>query len=56
MSSEFAYGWLCVLWMVQGIGFVRAYLTAKADESLWARNVALVIHIITLVALLSVNF
>jgi hypothetical protein len=55
MSSEFAYGWLCVLWMFQGIGFVRAYLTAKPEESLGARNVALSIHIITLVALLNVK-
>lgn len=55
MSSEFAYAWLCVLWMFQGIGFVRAYITAKAGEPLAARNVALVIHVITLVALLNVT-
>jgi hypothetical protein len=55
MSSEFAYAWLCVLWVFQGIGFLRAYLTAKPEESLGARNVALVIHIITLLALLNVK-
>lgn len=55
MSSEFSYTWLCVLWVFQGMGFVRAYMTSKAGESLGARNVALVIHIITLFALLNVK-
>jgi hypothetical protein len=55
MSSEFSYAWLCVLWVFQGIGFARAYMTAKAGESLGARNVALVIHIITLLALMNVK-
>lgn len=55
MSSEFAYGWLCVLWMFQGLGFARAYITAKAGDPLGARNVALVIHIITLLALMNLK-
>ena len=55
MSSEFAYAWLCILWVFQGIGFARAYITAKAGDSLGARNVALVLHIITLFALMNVK-
>ena len=53
---NFWYGWLVVVWIFQSIGFMRAYLLHNADgESLAARHVALVIHAITLFALINVR-
>jgi hypothetical protein len=55
MNSDFAYGWLVVLWIFQGLGFIRVYFQSKHEESMAARNVAFVLHLITLVALMNIK-
>lgn len=52
---NFWYAWLIVVWIFQSIGFMRAYLQHKDGESLAARNVAFVIHAITLFALINIK-
>lgn len=52
---NFWYAWLVVIWVFQSIGFVRAYMQHKEGESLAARNVAMVIHFVTLAALINIK-
>lgn len=52
---SFWYGWLIALWVFQSIGFVRAYIQHPDGEPLAARNLALLLHVITLVAILNVR-
>jgi hypothetical protein len=52
---NFWYAWLIIIWIFQSIGFARAYTQHKEGESLAARNTALVIHIVTLAALINIK-
>ena len=55
MNSDFAYGWLVVLWIFQGLGFIRVYFKSTQEESMAARNVAFFLHFITLIALINIK-
>jgi hypothetical protein len=52
---NFWYSWLIVIWIFQSIGFMRAYLTNKEGEPLLVRHIALVLHLITLFAIINVK-
>jgi hypothetical protein len=52
---NFWYAWLIVIWIFQSIGFARAYFQHTDGESLAARNVAFIIHIVSLLALLNIK-
>jgi hypothetical protein len=52
---NFWYAWLVVIWIFQSIGFMRAYVQHKDGESLAVRNIAFVIHAISLFALINIR-